>query len=295
MTKTRMLVIFIFTILIVNPRPIVGWNFTIHKWIAAQGMTEIEQFIPSLEGEATTVVSYSVAPDEWRAASKGDEGPNHNYDYPTGPGKIHKAILSWSIFLASELGSDNSNEVIPKIIGILSHYAGDVNNPLHCTVNYDPPDAYFSHSDIDGWFKSSELDEIDLNLIHLDKITDIYNYTFEIIESNYLIAENILIPAMYNNDVEIISEVVENQTYKAIDFFVDLVYTAFMNSNASNIESLMNPQGRSLVDTTIYPRTQLDQEIFLFLLIGGILILITFYILMKKKKAATFVRKNNEN
>jgi hypothetical protein len=31
------------------------------------------------------VISYSVAPDEWRASSKGDEGPNHYYDYPMGP------------------------------------------------------------------------------------------------------------------------------------------------------------------------------------------------------------------
>ncbi|MHA1979023.1 MAG: hypothetical protein ACW98I_19115, partial [Candidatus Hodarchaeales archaeon] len=71
MTKTRILTILIFTVIILNPRIIVGWNFTTHRWIAAQGMTEIEQFIPSLEGEDATVISYSVAPDEWRAASKG--------------------------------------------------------------------------------------------------------------------------------------------------------------------------------------------------------------------------------
>ncbi|MHA2029350.1 MAG: hypothetical protein ACW99Q_08160 [Candidatus Kariarchaeaceae archaeon] len=285
MTKTRILAIFIFTVIIVNPRPSVGWNFTIHRWVAAQGMTEIEQFIPSLEGEEATVVSYSVAPDEWRAASKGDEGPNHYFDYPNGPGKIHKAILSWSIYLASELGSDNFNKVVPKIIGILCHYAGDINNPLHCTVNYDPPDAYFTHADIDSWFKSTELNEIDLDTIHPDIITDIYNHSTEIIERNYLIAENILIPAMYNNDIQIISEVVENQTIFAVDFFVDLIYTSYINSNGTNIESLMNPQGRLLIDTTIYPRNQLDQEVVPLLLIGGIIILMTLYILMKKKKS----------
>jgi hypothetical protein len=59
-----------------------------------------------------------------------------------------------------------------------------------------------------------------------------------------------------------------------------------MNSNATDIRNLLNPQGKALIETTIYPRTQFDQELIILLLLGEVPILIAIYLILKKKKAS---------
>ncbi len=275
----------ILTLLTTVITPASSWASKTHSWIAGEAKDAIIEFIPELEEYYGTVEAYAPTPDSWRAF-KADEGPNHYYDYPSGPGKVDKAILSWSIYLAKELGEDTPDyKFIAKVAGVLCHYIGDCTMPLHCTVNYDPPDAYFSHENIDSWletragFSNVIIPELTPQFIHY-----VHNYTMSQIENNYNVAEEQLIPAMYNNNVSKISTIVEEQVSKAVIFFTDVVYTAYIRSNETDIETAMNPKNIALIETVIHSYPILDQETVTILLIAGIFVLSIAFVTIKKLK-----------
>lgn len=248
-------------------------------------MDTIIDFIPELEENYNTLKDYAPVPDSWRA-SNDDEGPNHYFDWPNGPGRVDIAILSWSICLAKELGEDSPDyNFVAKVAGVLCHYIGDFSNPLHCTENYDPPDAYFSHGDIDSWLeKRADFSDVIIPEVTPQFIQDIHNYTMTQIESNYHIAEERLIPAMYSNNVTEISAIVEEQVPKAVIFFTDVVYTAYISSNETNIDAVMNPKSIGLIETVIHSSPILDQETVTILLIAGVFVLSIAFVTIKKVK-----------
>ncbi|MFW9991693.1 MAG: zinc dependent phospholipase C family protein [Candidatus Odinarchaeota archaeon] len=288
MTRKKLLICRAFALLLLLPAivtPAYSWGSGTHAWISDKSLDDIIDFIPELDDYRNTVKSYATLPDSWRAY-KQDEGPNHYFDYPTGPGKVDKAILSWTIYLAMELSKTSpDSKLIAKISGVLSHYVADSTTPLHCTVNYDPSDAHFTHSDIDSWLETrGGFDELEMEIIpHF--IEDLHNYTMVLIESNYHLAEDQLIPAMYNNNITLIDTIVKTQVSKAVQFFIDTVYTAKVRSNATDIEAAINPNGIKLVETVFPQQPIINQETALMLLLGGILILSVSFVVLKKINA----------
>ncbi|MFX1516307.1 MAG: hypothetical protein ACFFC6_08360 [Promethearchaeota archaeon] len=278
----NLLVLFL---ILTTVNPANSWASKTHSWIANKAKDEIIKFIPGLEEDYDTVCHYSTVPDSWRAYA-GDEGPNHYFDYPNGPGRVDKAILSWSIYLAKELGQVSLDyKLIAKIAGILSHYTSDCAMPLHCTTNYDPPDASFSHEDIDSWLeRSANFDVVKISDLTPQFIPDIHNYTINQIETNYHIAEDQLIPAMYNGNTTQITTIVGEQISKAVTFFLDVVYTSYIYSNETNIESAMNPENVELIETKIHSYPIINQETVTILLIVGIFVLSIAFITIKKFK-----------
>ncbi|MHA2293961.1 MAG: hypothetical protein ACXACK_17520 [Candidatus Hodarchaeales archaeon] len=282
----------IFLVIPTSVTPTYSWDTRTHSWIAEKVKDAIFDFIPGLEEYFNVLLTFTSAPDSWRA-TKADEGPNHYLDYPSGPGKVDVAILSWSIYLAKVFSNSVPDyEAIAKITGVLCRYIADSSMLLHCTENYNPPDAILFHGDIDSWLTTrGGFENINVPELSPLLIDDLPTFIETFIQSNYYLAEEQLIPAMFTNNGSAISSIIEEQILKAVVFFTNVVYTAFSISNSSDIDSVVNPDEIPLIDTSLYSIPILSQENIGLLLIGAVFVLFTLFIIIKKMKQKRNLKK----
>ncbi|MFW9991692.1 MAG: hypothetical protein ACFFD4_06505 [Candidatus Odinarchaeota archaeon] len=254
MSKVKYLYLSVTVIIIaITISPGASWGWGTHSWLADRGMDTITSFLSELnQSEYRNLVkTYAPKPDSWKS-DYADEGIRHYLDYDISNGKVDKAVLSWTILLAKELQwSEPDYEFVAQVCGVLSHYVMDLSQPLHCTSNYNP---WGKHSYIDGWLQDNNaFDEIQLPDMTPSFIDSVHNYTMEQIEDNYYVAENELIPALAVDDTREIDRIVKTQAVKGIQFFIDLVYTAKMRSNETDIETVMNPDAVPLLELQLEP------------------------------------------
>jgi hypothetical protein len=287
-TTEKKLIVVLPLFLLFQPKfvQVASWSYNTHILIAEHGLEKISDFLPELEKYSIYVTSAANAPDIWRDTIE-DEGLNHIY-YSTDIGRADRAILTWTIYLATELASQPDFSLIARIIGILSHYTADISMPMHCT-SISPDYSIYSHEDIDGWLESSDSvcgGVIAIPTFAPEFLPDIYNYTMNQIRENRRVAEEELFPAMQNNDVQRISEIIEKQIERSIIFLVNAVYTAYSQSKETSIEAVMNPREIYLFEIPqLNKLAPIEQRVLVYLLILGIITLCSLY----------FYRKNRTN
>ena len=272
--------------LIFQPRfvPVSPWSYKTHILIADLGFEKIIEFLPEIKTYSKTVTSAANVPDNWKNTME-DEGLNHIYYYSSGFGRADRVILSWTIYLATELSTELPDfSLIAQITGILSHYIADISMPMHCTSYV--PDSNYNHGDIDGWLESSYSVHSDVASPAFDPefISDFFNYTMIQIFENYRVAKDELFPAMSNNDTQRISEIVEKQITKAVKFLINAVYTAYSRSNETNIETVMNPHNISLIEIPqLITPAPIEQRLLVYLLILGVIAVVVLHFFRKNR------------
>ncbi|MCL4408108.1 MAG: lamin tail domain-containing protein [Thermotogae bacterium] len=193
-----------------------GWGFSVHRLIARTaierlGGKALDYFFP-LENE---IAMYSTYPDEHQDFEPGTahfmeidfyaEPPfdnlrskieNYMQTYGEAIGRGH-GYAPWAIdkyyHLLIEDIATNSPDV-PKIAGILAHFASDINMPLHATVNFEG--QMTGQSGIHGLWESAIVDKhFDASMIlptKISTVTDIINASLENSKTAWYYAQSLL-------------------------------------------------------------------------------------------------------
>ncbi|MHA2307411.1 MAG: zinc dependent phospholipase C family protein [Candidatus Hodarchaeales archaeon] len=261
-----------------------SWSHETHRLIAERSTEKICDFLSELTMFSRNLLPASITPDIWRGKYE-NEGSNHVYYVDTGYGTADRAILTWTISLATELSLESDFSLIARIIGVLSHYTSDISSPMHCIASM--PYSNYDHGDIDSWLESndSKYGDIEIPTFTPEFQPNFYNYTMKQIIENARIADHELFPAMESKDTQKISDIVEKQIIKAVKFLTNSVYTAYLYSNETNIEAIMNPQDIPLIETPqLITTPSTDQRVFFYSLILGIIIAIVSLSFFRKRK-----------
>jgi len=198
--KRTLIALFLLSTLTIS---IFGWGFSVHKIIAKTAIERLSgpslgYFLP-LESQ---IMIYSTYPDEHQDFEAGTahfmeidfyaEPPfdnlrskieNYMQTYGEAIGRGH-GYAPWAInkyyHLLVEDIAINSPDV-PKIAGILAHFASDINMPLHATVNFEG--QMTGQSGIHGLWESAIVDKrFDQSMIlptRTSTVTDIIDASLE--------------------------------------------------------------------------------------------------------------------
>jgi hypothetical protein len=195
---------------------IFGWGFSVHRIIAKMAIERLNNpalsyFLP-LENE---IAMYSTYPDEHQDFEPGTahfmeidfyaEPPFDNLrgkieDYMRtygeaighGHGYAPWAIDKYYHILIKDIATNSPD--VPKIAGILAHFASDINMPLHATVNFEG--QMTGQSGIHGLWESAIVDKrFDASMIlptKISTITDIIDTSLENSKIAWYYAQSLL-------------------------------------------------------------------------------------------------------
>jgi hypothetical protein len=223
--------------------PVRAWWATGHTIIATRAV----QFLPTpwsnfFSYYGLIVNESTLSPDGVYAAQDPNEGPRHFIDLevwnPNKPetGTLPFAVAQYSAEMTQAIKSSDWNLMF-KDVGRLAHYVGDIHQPYHSTVNYDPRNKQGSglHSVLDASLENHAnefkfLSQSDVG--QLQPVANVTAFMFYIAWQSHSFLPTInrtLIDEGKSWSPEL-TRIIENRTNTAIVSVARVWYTAIVNA-----------------------------------------------------------------
>jgi hypothetical protein len=237
---------FSFTAIGYQATPVHAWWATGHTIIS----THAEEFLPKpwssfFNYYALTVNETSIYPDSIYPAFDANEGPRHFIDLEvwnpnkSETGTLPFAVAQYTAEMSQAIKSGDWNLMF-KDAGRLAHYVGDIHQPYHSTVNYDPRNKQGSglHGVLDASLENhvNEFKLVSLSDVgELQPVANLTAFMFYIAWQSHSFLPTInrtLIDEGKSWSPEL-TRIIENRTNTAIISVARVWYTAILNAGPS--------------------------------------------------------------